>query len=445
MKRLTLPDVMLTITIVTTPLLWMRLVGVGGFTFAPYHFATLALVAFVMVHAQSLSAAVAVFRSTASVWVASLALVLTTFMSFTVTDNGFEMRDIFRGALYSAGGFCAGALIYRACARQSTEFLALASVLTLVTFFGFGFMSLASAGINPVRLLVTAITTGNPNVIMYELFLQLFRESGYQGMEDASANLRHEIFFSLLVASVLPLAVFGALGSRGRKLALATFGIVAVLVLFSLSRSVWLASSAAFGAVGLVHLLKRKSNSLLFIVFLPFLMLFVYAFVVSDFVALFEARITDDGSYNARIRTTETRLALIAANPLLPDVPHGLKWAHSLIVDYWSAAGIVGLLVSFAYAGAIFWLGFRHAIHALNSSTRSEYVQSLAGLALAVIPFTRLFTCPMGQLYLAEQIALGASAGLAAFWLRNRRRQYALTYAGDRPAPRLPRRATVRL
>ena len=412
MRKVSLAEIVLFIVFGLTALIWVRVVEFRGFTFASYHFATAALIIFVLISTYYFRSGWVVFRASAPIWLASMLLILVTFVSYATGSKDFGLREVLRPLFYTAGGLCAASIVYGVIRSRPTNALALAGLATIAIFLAFTHLALRAEHVDSLALVMRAIATGDPNVILYDLFGTLFRESGYVGQDEALANLRHEIFFMLLVSAVLSLSMVRNQTRSRRMLVYAAAAFIGFLCLISLSRSVWLAIFSIAMATGFLFVVKTRGGGLYLALLTPFAAVASFVVLRSPFLSLFANRLNEETSYDERIFASSYRLSEIYQNPVFPQIPAGMGWAHNILIDYWSASGILGIIAALLYVGAFAWLAIAHAVNYLGTKDPQMAAMSLAGLALILIPSTRIFTCPIGQLFLAGQLAVGCSAAL---------------------------------
>jgi hypothetical protein len=234
-------------------------------------------------------------------------------------------------------------------------------------------------------------------------------------LDDVSVNRRHTIAQAFLIPIAIgPLAL--RLRQRGTWLGktVAYSGVVFAwgIIFMSFSRTSWLeAAIMVFFMFTPVMITPQRIRW--WILGFVSALVFVLAFGFGDgFLGLIAGRLEQTQSYDARLSASSERWHAIALDPFFGTASsHMTDWAHDLLLDFWSAGGIV----SGALVLLIVFVLFRRMNAgmlrvAFSNPVRARY-HAFATALLGPI-FGRMFTVPGGQMEIGVWIALGFASGI---------------------------------
>ena len=173
-------------------------------------------------------------------------VVLTIFAVLTALIHGGLWANPIQHAAYFVVGVVFATALFIALSHPAGKArLVWAAPVAVITFLIIFSRTLQTAGIDPVETFQRAISSGDPDVIIFGLFRAAFATSD---QDEVRANIRHEIFAALLVAVYTTCL---AKKVSARAAVIAGTGVIAavVLVMVSLSRASTLAAMLVVIAV----------------------------------------------------------------------------------------------------------------------------------------------------------------------------------------------------
>lgn len=401
-----------------TPVAWQRLVDTPFGQLGYFHLAAMLLWLCVAGSPEARRALGRVLLETPYVWLASAVLYVITVLTFLKLHPPFLLADLVRQGFYAITALAAGCAVVALHGQGKLRHLAWAAPAAVVAFLFFMYTGLSAAGGDAIAIFSKALSSGKPEQIIYPLFRSAF-QSGNVSAEEVRSNLRHDVMFALVLAVLVSGIGIVHQGRRLRRVAAVSVGFILVIAVFSFSRSTWL----AMFLIGCLYFsgLTMKSNRAVvtWAVIVQFgLAAIIYLWAFTPVVELLINRVTDAGSYVARSHAAEARFEAITDHLWIGAPNLQGDWAHNLLIDYWSASGILGGLAAMVLLIAMSLLILRYWIAAVSASHGK--VMLVLCSCLYVLPFVRLMTAPKGHLSMSPWLAIGFAAAVAAV-LRHQR------------------------
>jgi O-antigen ligase len=280
-------------------------------------------------------------------------------------------------------------------------------------FIGFAAVSLAAKGINLISVIGRALSTGNPALLQFMIFRNLFDLQNGPITEDSlTVALRHTSLGFIYIGFL-----FAAATAKGNYLSWAAMFISSAIILLSVSRGVTLAVILALSPL-LFGLLRKVPTTMYFTV----LSLVAGIILLPALVDLSGvAQIVDDrfGSFgqDGRLGMYEIALGLINERPLMGfGVGHRYDYGgaipfqvHNLFLGAWIQGGILCL---------VFALGFTAYLVALYFKRVSFFIadpSKLCLLGVLILPLFRSQISGSGGAYtLPEWICIAIVLALFA-------------------------------
>ena len=414
------PVFALIVFLAVLPLEWITLAGgtateEGGGNIKPFHVAAaiFAILCFLRWRPRAMLAPV--WNRHLGVYAAYfVVLAVGLAASFAFPDPYLMPILVLRQLSYSSASlFIAGFLVLiigHSVQRWLAASGVIASGLLMLAFV----YALASQGSNPITILGSAISQGDPDIITFQLLRTTFRTD--DDLAEVAANLRHKVFIGLLIGVFFGLACMAIIDRKHRfirGLLLVGSGVGFVLVLLSLSRSTTLCMAVPFMLYPLRVLVRNRAKPVEAVGMILAVASGV-AVLISPIGALLYARFSATGSYTSR---------LTAAGPsfledFLPSALIGAtkgdveKSPHNFILNAWLGGGLV--------AGAAATLMFFWMMYIWLREFR-RYIFDVPGwvipvgqiwfLGIGVIPLVRAFTAG-NQFHMVEFTAIALFLGL---------------------------------
>lgn len=274
--------------------------------------------------------------------------------------------------------------------------LALSSFLLVFTAAGY------SLGLDPLGAAKASLVNANPDVLS-GVFRAVFETSG--GSEEARANTRHEIFAALLATLYVSWAISKP-DRRSQIVLVSTTFVVGLLVLVSLSRSIWLAAVLVMLAA-LTRAVARARFPFITIA-AGIVVVGIGPFVAQPVYDLIEERIFENtDSYETRIEAFN-----VSGSDLISRLLRGgpsetasgaLTSTHNMIADNALRAGIIA-----AFAAIVLVVVFAvHTGRAFRRYFQSGSMFELMTFGAGALVLVRAFTIGGGLLHQAEWFAFG--------------------------------------
>lgn len=403
--------IMLYALFASLPLVWMRLFGTS---LAVYHFAAFC-VAVGLAFSPGLPDAIGrVFKTGRIIWLGAILLMIAMALSYTRSVFVFEPFFFvkFLGSLGAA--FISAVLVLMIVRRGLFPFAAYVPAVASLLFLILISFQFAAAEIAPFEVLGQAIAQADPNIVINKLFRAAFAASSDE--LQYRSNLKQSLSFAFVM--MIPLGFLGLQyipreKKVARLLALAALAFTVVMSIAPFSRAAWLALLLI--AVCLTFTYVRSQRGL--VGFLAVVALGIPGFFIvgsqSDLFALIEARLSSTDSVDARLYAVEKHWQAIGQSPFFGRNEIVEGWAHNVIVDAWSAFGLLGMTAALIFfLGALLMVGKALALTLTSSpSHRRVHATIAAFLCPAMV---RVFTAPNVTIDFAAWVGLGIAVGLAA-------------------------------
>lgn len=414
MRTPALAPILLVATVVVAPLQWIRLfdspIGFIGY----FHVTAVLLTISVFFSRKYRKITIETIRSSKSVWIA-FALLMTATMAATLKPIPmFPMSDVVRQTTYAIFGAVSGAVLLDLLLCNRTIILAWTAPITLLVFSFFIVYSLQ--GENPLAIISLAIVRADPNIVIIQLFRRAFTAGSFS-IDEVQSNFRHGIVAALLLSAVL--SAFATRETQGllKVVTHASIALIALIVLISMSRSAWLALAIII-LLAIPYLLISYRGMVALLILTPLATaLLLYVGATTSILALFGERLFSTASYEGRGAAADYMLTEIGGDPVFGSMAPpsgGAAWAHNLIIDYWGAAGLLGLI---AAVSLFYLIGKRTLSHGLGVYARAGESRALNYFAAAFLafPLARFVSAPKGHLFLTQWQAVGFSIAIAGY------------------------------
>ena len=419
--------------IIASPLVWIR--PFSGTSIGLYHAAGFALVGSIFLTKNAFRYALLAGRENAAIFIlfAGFLMAGIIWQTRVIPPFGFALIQRFAGYFVIAAAVTISTIIFIQFRLLSR--LWILPLVTAVAFIVILSIYLKLAGVDPAAQFIKAVASRNPDLFIYPLTKKVFAEGG---LEDVRANMRHSI--ALAFANVCLIGVMSRSMQHqtykplGKVLYYSGQALCIFIVLFSFSRSTWLAGTLA---VMLLSLSLPKKGAYTILVAYGTVCAFAILALSSTFsgmVDLFKERLYQSTSYNVREAYSAERWQEILKHPILgsPDLTF-VREAHNVVLDYWSSLGIIGLVLSVSICLAILIRMQRLCMDGIGAK-RDMKAFFTSSAALLALPLVRLFTSPYGQFDVGVWIALAVSCGTFAVSRKVAARSPAmLTYARQLP------------
>ena len=393
------------------PLVWVRLLGTS---IAPYHVMALIVVAVVAITPGMMDSVIGAFKSGRTIWLSTAAMIVAMALSFTRSVTLFDPFFFIKYVGFGVAALASSALLLLIIRRGLFPALALVPAVASVVFVILISVQFAAANIAPMEVIGLAIARADPNIVMNQLFRAAFSASNDE--IAYRSNLKQSLSFAFVL--MVPLA-FLALQyvARGRFLMrLAIIGGLAFCVVMSIapfSRAAWLSLLLIVICFSFSYI--RSLSGLM--AFVAMIILGIPAiFIVgsgSDLFALIEARLNSTDSVDARLYAAEEHWQAIGESPFFGRNELVDGWAHNVIIDSWSAFGLLGMAAALLFfMGALLMVG---KALALSLSSPPGHRRVHATIAALLCPaLVRIFTAPNVTIDFPVWIGIGLAVGLAA-------------------------------
>lgn len=315
---------------------------------------------------------------------------LFAFVTIAAAVHGAFSRDLYRTA---------GLLRWSAAAASAVLFLALS-------------YSMAVNGVNPGAVFAQTLATGNPEILQKELFKSAFVGFGF----DASVvrgNIRHEVFGALLMAMGLA-SVCAHLRPPAttvqRWLYHGSLAVGAVLILFSLSRSVIIAAVIWPLLLQLRYLLVGRVSRNFTVLLVSGVALGSVLMALGVAQVLWVRFTQDTSSYTKRDDLISQAFSNLADSAFAGGVETASASSHNFVIDTWLRAGVV------AAGGAVvvvlvvaWWFG------SLALRLPREPLWMVPVVAMLALPLVRFVTAGGGLVPPVSWVTLAIVTGLLAY------------------------------
>ncbi len=378
------------ILIALLPLVWIRFGSL-----APAHFAALFLLLNIALRPNTLQIVKNIFNAGYFIWIPMILLVTIEFVylvRFSPPQDGFFIIKQLSYLFLAFISAVSAVIMIQSRTFGYVYYGPAISSLSLVAFLSFG---LYQVGVDPAVQFQLAMQYNDPNIVIYPIFKSVFSIEN----EEARSNLRHGIALAMLSIAVVGWLAFQYVPKKNlwnRTVVYTGISLIAFFVVFSFSRSAWLAMALMI----VVMVIPIASGSRRTVVFLGgFVIAVLLTIIVGSTLpaaSLVIDRIEQTQSYDGRLDAMERHWIAISEYPLLghPRIDEFVR-AHNLVLDAWSGMGILGLLASLALVIGVIRFLFRLEVQA-TTVTRPWNLQFAGAAALICPMLTRMFTAPNG-------------------------------------------------
>ena len=406
----------------TIPLVWVRLLGTS---IAPYHVAAVGVMVMVALTSGATAALSRSFATGRVIWLAILGLIIAMAISYTRSVTIFQPFFFAKFVGFSVAALVSAALVLLIIRRGLFPALALVPAVASGVFVAFISIQFAAANINPGEVIGLAIARADPNIVMNQLFRAAFAASN----EDISyrSNLKQSLSFAFVLMIPLGFLASQYIAKRRVLTRLVVFSGLVFCVLMSIapfSRAAWL----ALFLIGICLAFSYIRSPRGMMAFIAALILGIPAIFIigsgSDLFALIEARLSSTDSVDARLYAVEEHWEAIGNSPFLGRDELVDGWAHNIIIDSWSAFGLLGMAAALLFfLGSALMVGKALAL-SLTASPANRRVH--AAIAAFLCPaLVRTFTAPNVTVDFPVWIGIGLAIGLAAdAWLSARENSF---------------------
>ncbi|QDZ10713.1 O-antigen ligase family protein [Devosia ginsengisoli] len=412
---------LLVVLLAITPIQWIRIVESSIGFIGYFHIVAILLIASTILIQELRQSSIRIVRASPHIWVGFGFLMLMTALSLLKPLQMLPASDLARQIFYAASGLASGTVFFGLLRRSRTEILMWSAPATLTIFLTFLAVSLPH--VNIFALVGQAVMQANPDIVVFQLFRAAFQSGTFED-GDVRSNLRHGIMAALLLSAMVSLFALPRQRSRlTTAIVVASVIITLLIVTLSMSRSSWLVMGMIgllFGFAVVIRSAKWMSYVAIGIPILAAILLFLGA--TTPILALFMARLTSSGSYEGRAEISFFNLDAISEDIFFGAHvirESGSPWAHNLFIDYWAAAGILGLCAAMLFGGAVILLWFRQGF-VLVGRPENRMLHFYCA-AFLCFPIARFITAPKGHLFLTQWQATGFALAIVAFlaWKRH--------------------------
>lgn len=423
----------------TLGLLWIALAptGVGG-SIKYFHVAAIAFAVLTYLRKDGWRGTAQVQRR---VWpfTAAVALYLiAVIVPLGIFENTYYTQaDLIKEVFAVWVAFPVSAFVFGLSDRSISRYFPLVGTVTILLTVGLLMEGLIASGRDPLYLIMTALRTADPNLIIFGVFRSSF--VAVAQTEDVRSNMRHGIMSGIFVAVLFSSMIYAGRGNSPllvRVVHWSTWLATVVIILMSLSRSLIL-SLIAFGATLLAIRLGRSRDPLKVLLILSLACVALLGVVVSALgPVLMERLFEDTDSYTGRLSAIGIAFDAIGSAPFFPSESNvNVPAPHITILKAWIGGGLlaaIGASIMIAYVLRAWFVMFMVAIVPARWPLKNLEASCLLGIGL--IPIVRFFTAGSGVNTVQEWVALGIFlGGWAAFQNARRKGVIAVT-------PRLARK-----
>ena len=404
------------LTLALGPLQWITLADVG-LQLKPVHvpFFLLSAVGWLrLVQGRVLVSAVRPGFTFASFYALYLVILI-----FSATINGSGFMTAIKYIIYFFGSLGWFFVLITMERGKVVSAVMWGGISAAVLFFIVALITLQMRGINMFSVVGSALTTGNPAMMQFMIFRNVFNAPGVSSEDAVGVALRHTSLGFIFIGTLISLAN----ASRARvALAGAVFAVLIILVSVSRSQILALALALAPLAVSLPKTFPRAFllGGLAAIVGACFVALKVDLSGVANIIEQRFGNFAEDGRvgmYGYAMGEINERLILGHGPGYLFD--HGgarLHQVHNLFLGAWMQGGVLCLLAAIGFTVSLISVYLRGIASAAGSS------EKVLMLGLLVLPLFRSQISGGGGNYtLPEWICIAVVFALAVPRTRSKR------------------------
>jgi hypothetical protein len=424
--RLNYDSKMLIAFLATLPLQWLALISAGPLAPKLPHLFAIALALGLLSRGRLAYG----LKSTAVTgYVLLFTMYAYGFLSLIWSSDRLDGASaLVRDTTYVSLSFLIALWIARCSYEQLSRVASVSTILAVPLFMFFAAISLLKIGVNPLKLAIDAISSGNPNAIQYYLFRKMFNGGSLFGGGPSSvlysAANRHAVMLAFVLQMSACLAMPVAMPLVRRLLLVASIVTLVALVLVSLSRSAW-AIALACALVYASYFVLRRPRIIPYLAIGGVVILtLAIAFVSSDLYPglreILYYKFYLDIINNPRAQAIAAILGRISEDPILGKGFgtqlnigfEGVAYAHNLVLHFWHQCGIIGFALSMLVIVYLLAIFFRLFVVAVRSRDYTTSRTALAGAMLLTIPILRFQVAIGGGLSLPEWTAFAISVAL---------------------------------
>lgn len=333
----------------------------------------------------------------------------------TALYHGNSPRNAVEAAVQLLVFIALGTAVYRSARLTDHSGLAVlrwAALACNAALVGALAVSMSVNGVDPLRVFVDTVASGDPNVLQRELFRSAFVGFGLED-ESVKSQLRHEVFGAVLVSLYVALTarLLHPFRSRAAAWLFRLSVLVSVLLLLvSLSRSLLLAM-LVWPALVLWRQLRSGKVSPQFVGGAMTAVAVGLLLGITGFLQVLWSRFVEDtSSYQSRDALLRQSWENIQDHWLVGGVETIGESSHNFVLDTWLRTGVFGAaaaaLVFVLLVGLL--LGFVGRLH-----VEPEWMVPV--LALVALVVVRMLTAGGGAIPPVMWTSLAAAAGFLAF------------------------------
>ncbi len=302
-------------------------------------------------------------------------------------------------------------------------------VVLAVFLVAFG-LSAIENNVDVIGTLSQSVSTADPSILEFRVFRPIFEGQGLAA-EQVRANLRHEVFAAILLATLLAVYAWRGPPPRftgptvGQLVLLAT---AAVLIVLSLSRAIQLAVVITMLTGALAVAVRSRLSKKLAPFLILGLVLVIAAFFTGVYGLIWEriapGPASSDASYITRVLGVGSA---ISAGLDAPFTGSDQRFAdsHNFVLESFARGGFVPAAAAMTVFGAVLISVVTQSIRRISGFASAIPVPAIG---LGVLVIVRMLTSGGGQLNLAEWIALGIYGAVVLHYQQVSRRKSESTH-----------------
>ncbi len=265
--------------------------------------------------------------------------------------------------------------------------------------------------VDPREVFTATVSSGDPNVLQYQLFKVALVGFGYDA-ESLLSNVRHEMFAGVLLGALVASIATSLRPFRSRVCAgivRASLGLSAVMVVVSLSR-VMILCLLFWPLLSAWRSWQQQRFSAGQLVVAGGALVALAVSTGLGFTGILLTRFTSDTtSYDARGQLLEEALRNIEARPLVGGTSTVGASSHNIVLDSWLRMGVLGALLALALSLVLVLL--LATMVARIGAEPPWMVPAAVALFMVVL---RMFSAGLGGIPPVEWVALAVVAGAMA-------------------------------
>ena len=266
--------------------------------------------------------------------------------------------------------------------------------------------------VDPREVFTATVSSGDPNVLQYQLFKVALVGFGYDA-ESLLSNVRHEMFAGVLLGALVASIATSLRPFRSRICAAivrVSLGLSAVMVVVSLSR-VMILCLLFWPLLSAWRSWQQQRFSAGQLVVAGGALVALAVSTGLGFTGILLTRFTSDTtSYDARGQLLEEALRNIEARPLVGGTSTVGASSHNIVLDSWLRMGVLGALLALALSLVLVLL---LATMVARIGAEPPWMVPVAVALFMVV--LRMFSAGLGGIPPVEWVALAVVAGAMAY------------------------------